>query len=258
MKKLCLIIILNFFWFNLAVSSILIKDCKTVYPAGHFSSNPDNEVMGKFDGKKQYLINYEDGLVYYTGVATKFMLNLIEKVESEGLPTPSKAKVTNYNYKIQFIDKNEVVAIRIQEYEEPRYNHFEEITIDLKNYRISKRVFSDTEDGKVMINLGKKLIKNSPLSEICIKDGIYNISKASVETDSIPVGYLDALKNGCISAAKKNNNLDKARLDYCVCYSNWFKDNLNSDEFNNFLALSVEDKKKFIVKNKINTQCYKN
>ena len=50
--------------------------------------------MGKFDGKKQYLINYEDGLVYYKGVATKSMLNLIEKLDSEGLPTPSKAKVT--------------------------------------------------------------------------------------------------------------------------------------------------------------------
>jgi hypothetical protein len=79
----------------------------------------------------------------------------------------------------------------------------------------------------------------------------------SNETDQIPKGYLDALKNGCISAAKKNNNLDEARLNYCVCYSNWFKDNLTSIEFNDFLALSVENKKKFIVKKKINTQCYK-
>ena len=257
MKKILVIVILNFFWFNLAFSNILIKDCKTLYPAGHFSSNPDNEMIGKTGGKKQYFINYEDSLINYTGVSTEGQLNVIEKLDSEGYPTPPKSKVTNFNYKIQFFDGNEVIAIRVQEYDDPKYNHFEEITIDLKNYRISKRVFADTEDGKVMINLGKKLIKNSPLSEICLKDGSYDISQASVKIDSIPAGHLDALKNGCISAAKKNNNLDKARLDYCVCYSNWFKDNLNSSEFNNFLALSVEDKKKFIVKNKINAQCYK-
>ena len=79
----------------------------------------------------------------------------------------------------------------------------------------------------------------------------------SQSSSKIPQGYIDIIKNGCIDRAKKNNNLNEVTLNYCKCYSNWFKENLDAEEFGEFLYLSIEDKKKFIVKNKINSQCYK-
>lgn len=79
----------------------------------------------------------------------------------------------------------------------------------------------------------------------------------SNEVSQIPKGHLDLLKNGCISAAKKDGNLTKKTLNYCICYSNWIKNNLSVDEFNDFLELSHENKINFILKNKIKAECYK-
>ena len=153
-----------------AYANILINNCKTVYPAGQFSSNPDNESISELGGKKEYYISYTDGKIYYTRITSSLNLKVIELAEEEGLPTPPASKVTNYSYKIQFVDEDEIIAIRIQEYDVPTFNHYEEITINLKTNRVLKRVFADTAGGKEMIKTAKKLIKNYPLNEVCEKD----------------------------------------------------------------------------------------
>ena len=182
MKKLLGIVVLGLLLSGNAYAGILINNCKTVYPAGHFSSNPNNEKISELEGKKEYYISYEDGLIYYTAVTSNSMLGLLEKAEEEGVPTPPKSKVNNHNYKIQFVDEDEIIAIRIQEYDVPTFNHYEEITINLKTNRVLKRVFADTAGGKEMIKTAKMAIKNYPLNDICEKKKMAESSKGSSGT----------------------------------------------------------------------------
>ena len=182
MKKLLSIIVLGLLLSGNAYAGILINNCKTVYPAGHFSSNPNSEKISELGGKKEYYISYEDGLIYYTAVTSNFTLEILEKAEEEGVPTPPKSKVNNYNYKIQFVDEDEIIAIRIQEYNVPTFNHYEEITINLKTNRVSKRVFADTAGGKEMIKTAKMAIKNYPLNDVCEKEKLAESSKGSSGT----------------------------------------------------------------------------
>ena len=183
MKKLfSTILVLGLLLSGNAYAGILINNCKTVYPAGHFSSNPNSEKISELGGKKEYYISYEDGLIYYTAVTSNFTLEILEKAEEEGVPTPPKSKVNNYNYKIQFVDEDEIIAIRIQEYNVPTFNHYEEITINLKTNRVSKRVFADTAGGKEMIKTAKMAIKNYPLNDVCEKEKLAESSKGSSGT----------------------------------------------------------------------------
>ena len=179
MKKLLSIVVVSLLLSGSGYTDILIKDCKRVYPAGHFSLDQNDEKFSELGGKKEYYISYEDGLIYYTQVKSNFTIEILEKAEEAGIPTPLESKVINYNYKIQFIDVNEIIAIRIQEYDDPEYNHYEEITINLKTNRVLKRVFADTAEGKEMIKTAKKLIKNYPLSEACEKDELTESSGSS-------------------------------------------------------------------------------
>ena len=182
MKKILGIVVLGLLLSGNAYAGILINNCKTVYPAGHFSSNPNSEKISELGGKKEYYISYEDGLIYYTAVTSNFTLEILEKAEEEGVPTPPKSKVNNYNYKIQFVDEDEIIAIRIQEYNVPTFNHYEEITINLKTNRVSKRVFADTPGGKEMIKTAKMAIKNYPLNDVCEKEKLAESSKGSSGT----------------------------------------------------------------------------
>ena len=115
-------------------------------------------------------------------MTSNFTLEILEKAEEEGVPTPPKSKVNNYNYKIQFVDEDEIIAIRIQEYNVPTFNHYEEITINLKTNRVSKRVFADTAGGKEMIKTAKMAIKNYPLNDVCEKEKLAESSKGSSGT----------------------------------------------------------------------------
>ena len=85
--------------------------------------------------------------------------------------------------------------------------------------------------------------------------GIGEKADENQSSSKIPAFLIDGVKNGCISNAKKNNNLNEVTLNYCECYSNWFKENLNGDQFNEFIYLSREDKIKFVQKNNINQKC---
>lgn len=163
-------IIFIFFWCNISFSNILIKDCKTIYPAGYFEFNPDKEYIGTLDYKQEYYISYDEGKIYYTRVKSNSEIKGLEKIQEEGMLTPTISKVTNYEYDIKFIDKDEVIGVRIQEYDKPKFNHYEEITINLNSFRISHRVFADTSGGKEMIKTAKSLFKGYPLSEICKND----------------------------------------------------------------------------------------
>ena len=64
-----------------------------------------------------------------------------------------------------------------------------------------------------------------------------------------PVGLIDKLKSRC-----KGDKKDVATIKFCECYGNWFYDNLNFEQFYEFLNLSREDKIKFIQKNDIVNQ----
>ena len=182
MKKILGIMVLGLLLSGNAYANILINNCKTVYPAGHFSSNPNNESISELGGKAEYYVSYTDGKIYYTRITTSFNLKLIELLEEEGLPTPPASKVTNYSYKIQFVDEDEIIALRIQEYDVPTFNHYEEITINLKTNRVLKRVFADTAGGKEMIKTAKMAIKNYPLNDICEKKKMAESSKGSSGT----------------------------------------------------------------------------
>ena len=57
------------------------------------------------------------------------------------------------------------------------------------------------------------------------------------------------LKSGC-----RGDKTDIATIKFCECYGNWFNDNLNDDQFNEFIYLSREDKIKFVQKNNIINQ----
>ena len=182
MKKLLGIVVLGLLLSGNAYANILINNCKTVYPAGHFSSNPNNESISELGGKAEYYVSYTDGKIYYTRITTSFNLKLIELLEEEGLPAPPASKVTNYSYKIQFVDEDEIIAIRIQEYDVPTFNHYEEITINLKTNRVLKRVFADTAGGKEMIKTAKMVTKNYPLNDVCEKKKMAESSKGSSGT----------------------------------------------------------------------------
>ena len=182
MKKILGIMVLGLLLSGNAYANILINNCKTVYPAGHFSSNPNNESISESGGKAEYYVSYTDGKIYYTRITSSLNLKVIELAEEEGLPTPPASKVTNYSYKIQFVDEDEIIALRIQEYDVPTFNHYEEITINLKTNRVLKRVFADTAGGKEMIKTAKMAIKNYPLNDICEKKKMAESSKGSSGT----------------------------------------------------------------------------
>ena len=114
------------------------------------------------------------------------------------MKTPTLSKVTNYEYDIQFIDENEVIGIRIQEYDEPKFNHYEEITIDLNSFRVSRRVFADTSGGKQMIKTAKSLLKGYPFSEICKNDENFKKNQVASGTAFFisKNGHLITLLNG--------------------------------------------------------------
>lgn len=81
-----------------------------------------------------------------------------------------------------------------------------------------------------------------------------NIGKENISKNinsKPPLEYIEVLKNGC----KQNNNSDPQIIKFCNCYGNWFYNNLNEDEFRNFLYLSSDEKRKFVQKNRIVEFC---
>ena len=69
-----------------------------------------------------------------------------------------------------------------------------------------------------------------------------NNSKPSIQ-------LIDVVKSGC-----KGDKTDLKTITFCECYGNWLYDNLNDDQFNEFIYMSSENKRNFIAKNILN-QC---
>ena len=58
------------------------------------------------------------------------------------------------------------------------------------------------------------------------------------------------MKQGCMG-----DNPYEKRKNFCICYGDWFYENLNNDEFDKFIYSSKEDKIKFLERNNIVKTC---
>ena len=157
MKKLSLYIFLGLLWCNVGFAEILLKNCKRVYVAGAFDSNPNNEVLGKLaeGAKNEYYISYKDGFVYHTRVRDKVSISVLEKNQEIGLPTPAPSKTFNSKYIINFADETEIIAVERQG-DDPEYSWFDEISINLKKNEIVMRSYAETIGGRQVVELIKE------------------------------------------------------------------------------------------------------
>jgi len=184
MKKYLGLIFLSLFYCNLGFADVFLKNCKSIWPPGYFSSNPNNEVIETLDEgeKREYFVSYKDGIVYYTKVNSEFYLKLLENIGESGVPVPTNEKVTNYSYKIKFADEGEIIAARVDEMDPPKFNHYSEITINLKTNRVSRRIYADTVSGKRMVKLMKESQKNYPISVTCDREDASNSTEGGSGT----------------------------------------------------------------------------
>jgi S1-C subfamily serine protease len=163
MKKLLGFIFLSLFYCNLGFADVFLKNCKSILNNGEIKILDEGE-------KREYFVSYNDGIVYYTKVNSEFYLKVLESIGDSGATVPTNEKVTNYSYKIKFADEDEIVAVRTEEADLPKFNHYSEITINLKTNRVSRRIYADTVSGKKLVKQMKEGIKNYPLSRTCDRD----------------------------------------------------------------------------------------
>ena len=157
MKRFLGIVVLGLLWCNVGFAEILLKNCKRVYVAGAFDSNPNNEVLGKLaeGAKNEYYISYKDGFVYHTRVRDKVSISVLEKNQEIGLPTPAPSKTFNSKYIINFADETEIIAVERQG-DDPEYSWFDEISINLKKNEIVMRSYAETIGGRQVVELIKE------------------------------------------------------------------------------------------------------
>ncbi len=105
---------------------------------------------------------------------------------------------------------------------------------------------------KIHNNIDRILSSSGRVSSGVPSEYICNIgvdTSKSNNNSKPPVQLIDMLKSGC-----EGDKKDVATIKFCECYGNWFYDNLNDEQFNEFIYLSREDKIKFVQKNNIINQ----
>jgi len=258
MKKLSLYIFLILMWCNVGFAGVLDQNkyiCKDESNMGRTEIN----ILKKYDDS--YILMSENlgfgmVLVNFASIADDHLINFsidgsFETVTTGHLypPENNKRKYVSSTFSLH-PEETSIMKSNIT-----RFN-------DAPNKIPTQNLTKDELNSEIEIFKNIKNVVDQFSGEPSWGSTVYycdigeNADK-SQSSSKIPPGYIDILRNGCIDRAKKNNNLNEVTLNYCECYSNWFKDNLDAEEFGEFLYLSIEDKKKFIKKNKINQKCYK-
>ena len=98
-----------------------------------------------------------------------------------------------------------------------------------------------------ILSLSKKEVVGDPLIYIC-NNGKEKTSKSN--NSKPPVELINAMKQGCMG-----DNPYEKRKNFCICYGDWFYENLNNDEFDKFIYSSKEDKIKFLERNNVVKTC---
>ena len=121
--------------------------------------------------------------------------------------------------------------------------------LKLTDNQLNKEIDNLTINQKYLIDLFSNR-KDQIENELITKEE-YSCEKTSKTNPSKPSkDKIEAIKLGCIG----ENPYEKRKL-FCTCYSNWFYENLNTNEFAEFLYLSRENKIKFLEEKNIVKQC---
>jgi hypothetical protein len=254
-KKLFLYIFLFFIWCNISNAGILDQSqylCKTKDNLARTEIN----ILKKYN-EDHFLVseNFGFGEIVAFSRIEKDSINFFMLNDSfgsvsviEGILGPIKnnksGSYREYNSNIYGLEKsrwNELMLSNPKFGEEKKnYQTLElskgELLNEIKIHNNIDRILSSS--GRVSIGVGGQYICN------------IGVDTSKSNNNSKPqVQLIDILKSGC-----KGDKKDVATIKFCECYGNWFYDNLNDEQFNEFIYLSREEKVKFVQKNNIINQ----
>ena len=191
MKKLLGIVALGLLWCNVGFANILLVNCRDTVKAGDPMITGSGVEVWKKDkvfeleeGERvEYFVSFQDGHIYFTKVRSDdsifFLEGIAERAKEENLEIGplGSSKVYKEKYTIDFVDEKNIIATRIKEYDKPKWNHYEEIDINLNTYQVTKRIYADTPSGEEMVKLLKDMLPIQPKIQICEKEKSSNSSE---------------------------------------------------------------------------------
>jgi|ETNmetMinimDraft_11_1059920.scaffolds.fasta_scaffold78138_2 hypothetical protein len=249
MKKLLGILVLSLLWCNVGFAGILDQN--------------------------KYLCKTEDKIARTEiSILKKYSEGYVLASENFGFgEIVAFAKVENDSLMFSFLDESGYLTVEILSSLKNNIREFKSTTYGLGADKINKLKSNSTKFGDVKSKyptfelteneLNKEIEfynnvnsilsslenEDNDMSSMYICDVGNEVNKGD-DTSKPPVGMIDVMKEGC-----KGDKTDIETLTFCECYGNWFYENLNLDQFSEFLHMSTEDKRKFISKNNIMNQC---
>ena len=202
---------------------------------------------------------YENGFIvfYHTIMDIKFLNfghdgeNNIRSIMNTGssLMYYEITKQDNENIKIQFADFESDIIKNLN-----TKSIFYGKTADKVNLILNKEQL-DKEINNLMINQDYLIDlynnrKDQINNELTMTEE-YSCRKVNKSSSNKPSkDHIETIRLGCIG----DNPYEKHKL-YCTCVSNWFYENLNKNELAEFLFSGDDEKKNFLIKNKITERC---
>ena len=253
MKKLSIYIFLVLIWCNVGFAGILDQKkyvCKTTDNLARTEIN----ILKKYN-EEHVLVSENFGfgeMVTFSKIEKDsikfFILDTNFGSVIEGILGPiknnSSGSYREYNSNMYGLEKNQFNELMLSnsKFGDEKKN-FQ--TLELSKSELLNEIKIHNKIDRILLSSGRVSI-GVPSQYIC---NIGVDTSKSNNNSKTPVGLIDKLKSGC-----KGDKKDVATIKFCECYGNWFYDNLNFEQFYEFLNLSREDKIKFIQKNDIVNQ----
>ena len=260
MKKLSLCVFLVLLWCNVGFAGILDQNkyiCKDESNMGRteFSIlkkyNDSYVLLSENLGFGMILVNFasieDDHLVYFSvdgAFETVTMMHLYP-------PENNKRKYVSSTFGL-YPDQSSIMQSNITRFNDaPDKIKTQDLTKDELNSEIE--IFKNIKNvlDQILSQSEEQIQERSWGSTIYYCDIGDKIDES--KSNSKPnKNLIQTMKEACIGDKKDSKN-----LKICNCYGDWFYENLNADQFNEFLYLSREDKIKFVEKNNIMQKCNK-
>jgi len=123
------------------------------------------------------------------------------------------------------------------------------INLRLTDNQLNKEIDNLSINQNYLIDLFNNR-KDQIQNELIMKEE-YSCEKISKPNPNKPSkDKIEVMRLGCIG-----DNPYEKRKNFCTCYSDWFYENLNKNEFAEFLYLSKNEQKKFLDKHDIIKTC---
>ena len=248
MKKFLAIILLGLLWCNIGYAFNLKQKN---YNCLENDSSLKNEIKIIKEYNSEYLLSSEnsgygevlsfmkvskDSLTSYT-MELKWDVVHVSTLKS----LKGSTEFIVYTYRLSEDQLNQIKPLKSKFSDTSNITTFELTEKELKN---EVSIYNKITE---ILSLSKKEVVGDPLIYIC-NNGKEKTSKSN--NSKPPVELINAMKQGCMG-----DNPYEKRKNFCICYGDWFYENLNNDEFDKFIYSSKEDKIKFLERNNIVKTC---